>query len=400
MMLCWQGLKMMSDINTNIEIYYGPLSWFRKQVQGEEYHYLLDIINELDKENRQFIHRIAGQRNSEEEKVKKQVRCVVAESMDFVSLQEHAIMNFFGLLRPVNPEKIILHNPPHHIHIYIEREFSNFNVKKYSYPVITESNLVEFYQDLPNNIIGQDKAKELLSAALYPLINRQREKPVVLMLYGPSGVGKTETAKFLSRLTGGSLMRKQFSMFQNEKFSSYIFGGSHSEDSFARDLLNRESGVILLDEFDKANSIFHSAFYQFFDDGIFEDKNYRVELGASLVICTSNYATEGEIRQELGDPLYSRFDALIEFMPLSKGDLRRVVSRLVDNRYKNLNPYEQRVICRDEIKDKIYSVIANTGNIRKLDKLIEGLISLKLMRELVSGHLSNNTTNNINSPEP
>ena len=400
MMLCWQGLKMMSDINTNIEIYYGPLSWFRKQVQGEEYHYLLDIINELDKENRQFIHRIAGQRNSEEEKVKKQVRCVVAESMDFVSLQEHAIMNFFGLLRPVNPEKIILHNPPHHIHIYIEREFSNFNVKKYSYPVITESNLVEFYQDLPNNIIGQDKAKELLSAALYPLINRQREKPVVLMLYGPSGVGKTETAKFLSRLTGGSLMRKQFSMFQNEKFSSYIFGGSHSEDSFARDLLNRESGVILLDEFDKANSIFHSAFYQFFDDGIFEDKNYRVELGASLVICTSNYATEGEIRQELGDPLYSRFDALIEFMPLSKGDLRRVVSRLVDNRYKNLNPYEQRVICRDEIKDKIYSVIANTGNIRKLDKLIEGLISLKLMRDLVSGHLSNNTTNNINSSEP
>lgn len=391
---------MMSDINTNIEIYYGPLSWFRKQVQGEEYHYLLDIINELDKENRQFIHRIAGQKNSEEEKVKKQVRCVVAESMDFVSLQEHAIMNFFGLLRPVNPEKIILHNPPHHIHIYIEREFSNFNVKKYSYPVITESNLVEFYQDLPNNIIGQDKAKELLSAALYPLINRQREKPVVLMLYGPSGVGKTETAKFLSRLTGGSLMRKQFSMFQNEKFSSYIFGGSHSEDSFARDLLNRESGVILLDEFDKANSIFHSAFYQFFDDGIFEDKNYRVELGASLVICTSNYATEGEIRQELGDPLYSRFDALIEFMPLSKGDLRRVVSRLVDNRYKNLNPYEQRVICRDEIKDKIYSVIANTGNIRKLDKLIEGLISLKLMRELVNGHLSNNTTNNINSPEP
>ena len=391
---------MMSDSNTNIKIYYGPLSWFRKQIRGEEYHYLLDIINELDKENRQFIHRIVGLKNSEEEKVKKQVRCIVAESMDFVSLQEHAIMNFFGLLRPVNPEKLILHNPPHHIHTYIEREFSNFNVEKYSYPVITESNLVEFYQDLPNSIIGQEKAKELLSAALYPLINRQREKPVVLMLYGPSGVGKTETAKILSRLTGGSLMRKQFSMFQNEEFASYIFGGSHSEDCFARDLLNRESGVILLDEFDKANSIFHSAFYQFFDDGIFEDKNYKVELGASLVICTSNYATEGEIRQELGDPLYSRFDALIEFMPLSKGDLRRVVSRLVDNRYKTLKPYEQRVICRDEIKDKIYSVIANTGNIRKLDKLIEGLISLKLMRELVSGHLSNNTTNDINSPEP
>lgn len=94
MILCWQGLKMMSDSNTNIKIYYGPLSWFRKQIRGEEYHYLLDIINELDKENRQFIHRIVGLKNSEEEKVKKQVRCIVAESMDFVSLQEHAIMNF------------------------------------------------------------------------------------------------------------------------------------------------------------------------------------------------------------------------------------------------------------------------------------------------------------------
>jgi protease-related protein len=389
---------MLNDIS--IKIYYGPLSWFREQVGGEDHSYLLDIVNEMDEASRQFTHKISGQKDHEKKKEKERVRCIVAESMDFASLKEHAIMNFVGLIRSMNPENLILHNPPHHVHTYLEREFPNFNVEKYSYPVITESNLVEFYQDLPNNIIGQDKAKELLSAALYPLINRQREKPVVLMLYGPSGVGKTETAKFLSRLTGGSLMRKQFSMFQNEKFSSYIFGGSHSEDSFARDLLNRESGVILLDEFDKANSIFHSAFYQFFDDGIFEDKNYRVELGSSLVICTSNYATEGEIRQELGDPLYSRFDALIEFMPLSKGDLRRVVSRLVDNRYKNLNPYEQRVICRDEIKDKIYSVIANTGNIRKLDKLIEGLISLKLMRDLVSGHLSNNTTNNINSSEP
>lgn len=389
---------MLNDIS--IKIYYGPLSWFREQVGGEDHSYLLDIVNKMDEASRQFTHKISGQKDHEKKKEKERVRCIVAESMDFASLKEHAIMNFVGLIRSMNPENLILHNPPHHVHTYLEREFSNFSAKNYPYPAITSNTLVQFYRDMPEKIIGQEKAKELLSAAIYPLINSQRVKPIVLMLYGPSGVGKTETAKFISKLLGGSLMRKQFSMFQNDKFASYIFGGSHSEDSFARDLLNRESGVILLDEFDKANSIFHSAFYQFFDDGIFEDKNYRVELGASLVICTSNYATEGEIRQELGDPLYSRFDALIEFMPLSKGDLRRVVSRLVDNRYKNLNPYEQRVICRDEIKDKIYSVIANTGNIRKLDKLIEGLISLKLMRELVSGHLSNNTTNNINSPEP
>ena len=45
-----------------------------------------------------------------------------------------------------------------------------------------------------------------------------------------------------------------------------------------KDLLGRESDVILLDEFDKANPIFHSAFYQLFDDGIYEDTNYYLEL--------------------------------------------------------------------------------------------------------------------------
>lgn len=389
---------MLNDIS--IKIYYGPLSWFREQVGGEDHSYLLDIVNEMDEASRQFTHKISGQKDHEKKKEKERVRCIVAESMDFASLKEHAIMNFVGLIRSMNPENLILHNPPHHVHTYLEREFSNFSAKNYPYPAITSNTLFQFYRDMPEKIIGQEKAKDLLSAAIYPLINSQRVKPIVLMLYGPSGVGKTETAKFISKLLGGSLMRKQFSMFQNDKFASYIFGGSHSEDSFARDLLNRDSRVILLDEFDKANSVFYSAFYQFFDDGIFEDKNYKVKLGASLIICTSNYATEDEIRKELGDPLYSRFDALIEFMPLLEEDLRRIVDRLIDDRYENLTSDEQRVICRDEVKNKIYSVISQISNIRKIDKLVEGLISLKLTRALVNGHLTNSVISDIHSLEP
>ena len=138
--------------------------------------------------------------------------------------------------------------------------------------------------------------------------------------------GKTETAQFVNGLLGGTLLRKQFSMFHNEKFASYLFGGTHSEASFARDLLDRESGVILIDEFDKANSVFHSAFYQLFDGGAFEDKNYSIELGPSLIICTSNYGTEDEIRKALGDALYSRFDSLVHFKPLSKKEIRQAVS--------------------------------------------------------------------------
>lgn len=163
--------------NISIKIYYGPLSWFREQVGGEDHSYLLDVVNEMDEASRQFTHKIAGLKGSEKEEEKQRIRYIIAESMDFASLKEHAIMNFVGLIRSMNPENLILHNPPYHIHTYIEREFSNFKVEKYSYPTIRESTLIDFYKDFSNRIIGQEKSKELLSAALYPLMNRQRVKP-------------------------------------------------------------------------------------------------------------------------------------------------------------------------------------------------------------------------------
>ena len=72
-----------------------------------------------------------------------------------------------------------------------------------------------------------------------------------MLFYGSSGIGKTETANFISACLEEKIFRKQFSMFQNNQFSTYLFGGAHYEKSFAKDLLDRESNVILLDEFDK-----------------------------------------------------------------------------------------------------------------------------------------------------
>lgn len=218
---------------------------------------------------------------------------------------------------------------------------------------------------------------------MYPLTRPGRDKPVVLMFYGPSGVGKTESSQFINGLLGGTLMRKQFSMFHSDQFASYVFGGKHSEPSFAHDLLDRESGVILIDEFDKANSVFHSAFYQLFDGGIFEDKNYSVEVGPALIICTSNYGSEEDIRRALGDALYSRFDALIQFKPLVKDEIRQVVDRLVDNRYAKLEEDERSRLDTDGIRAKLYARAQNLGNVRKLGKLVDEVISLVLVRSVL-----------------
>lgn len=362
-----------------VVIYYGPLTWFENQLGDKECIRLLDIVLERDEARRQVTLVTERQEVSPSERPAPKKKRVIAESGDYASLQEHVINNFAALVRSVNPECLYLHNPPDQVRLQLQRSFAT-EVKRYAYPVVTRETLFRFHDGFHEHLVGQAAVKQRVLAALYTLTRARRKKPVVLMFYGPSGVGKTETAQFINGLLGGTLLRKQFSMFHNDKFASYLFGGAHSEASFAHDLLDRESGVILIDEFDKANSIFHSAFYQLFDEGVFEDKNYVVELGSSLIICTSNYGTEDEIREALGDALYSRFDALIRFEPLTKNEICEVIDRVFDDRVSELPPSEVELIQSHDIKAKLYQEAAEIGNVRKLGRLVDEVISLVLVR--------------------
>ena len=246
--------------DTTVTIYYGPLSWFEDQLGEKKRTGLLDIVYERDEANRRHTHVVEGQGAPPSEEPALRPKRVAAESSDYASLNEHVITNFAGLVRSINPKDLHLHNPPVRVHSQLERAFTT-EVKRYEYPTVTRDTLVRFRDGFAGHLVGQAAVKKTMLAALYPLTTGRLTRPVVLMFYGPSGVGKTETAQFVNGLLGGTLLRKQFSMFHNDKFASYLFGGAHSEASFARDLLDRESGVILIDEFDKANSVFHSAFY-------------------------------------------------------------------------------------------------------------------------------------------
>lgn len=371
---------MSSD--TKVSVYYGPLSWFDEQVKDLTCDSLMDIVYARDESKRELRVIVPGQEESDPTEPERPEH-VVAESGDYASLNEHAITNFAGLIRSIDPEHLHLHNPPAHIQAQMERVFSATNVERYKYPMVTRDTLVRIRSGFGDHLVGQAAVKDTLLAALYPLTTHRRTKPVVLMFYGPSGVGKTETAQFVNDLLGGTLLRKQFSMFHNDKFASYLFGGTHGESSFAHDLLDRESGVILIDEFDKANAVFHSAFYQLFDSGVFEDKNYSVQVGPCLIICTSNYGSEKEIREALGDALYSRFDSLIAFQPLSRDEVLQVIDRVVRARLAELSPAEQKHLDVGFLMARLGPVADNLANVRKLRKTVDELISLILVRALL-----------------
>lgn len=371
---------------TKVSIYVGPPWWFRGVVSKKQHESLMDAVFASD-DARGIIHHVTAQQRDDgwEPPTPPRPKRLIAESGDYASLSEHAITNFPGLVQRLNPKELVLHNPPIHVQRHLERTYGaeHIKVERYAYPTIKRDTLVKFRAGFEDHLVGQSHVRDRMLSALYPMTKADRSTPMVVLFYGPSGVGKTETAKFINTLLGGDLMRRQFSMFQNEKFASYVFGGSHAEPSFAHELLDRSSGVILLDEFDKANAVFHSAFYELFDGGTFEDKNYRVELGASLIICTSNYASEKQIRDALGDALFSRFDVLIGFEPLTSDEVLEVIDRLVDARFASLNEEERGEVTADFIKEKLRPAANNAANIRQLGKLTEQMINTVLVRKVL-----------------
>lgn len=370
--------------NTEVTIYFGPLSWFNDSLRNRQYESLLELAYEQDENRRRFKVDVPGQEAVVDEVESPGPDEVVAESGDYASLSEHVISNFAGLVHSIRPGHLHLHNPPAQVHAQLDRAFG-VTVERYRYPHVTLQTLATVRDDFSRRLVGQVGVKERLLAALYPLTRPGREKPVVLMFYGPSGVGKTETAQFVNGLLGGEMMRKQFSMFHSDKFASYLFGGTHSETSFAHDLLDRESGVVLIDEFDKAHSVFHSAFYQLFDGGEFEDKNYKVHVGPALIICTSNYGSDREVREAVGEALYSRFDAVIRFEELSTEEIAQVIDRLVSSRLAELSTRERGHVDEGQIRALLFQHAAHSGNVRLLGKTVDELISLILVRALLDG---------------
>ncbi len=366
-----------------INIFYGPYEEFKQELP-ENYVNLTDYVYQTDKKHKDIrIYQNPDSYSTEYEKL--DIENLVAFSDNYANLNEHAIQAFASLLIEDNISNLYLQNPPYQIVSQLEKKWGDITEKKtYSYKKITSSFLKNINKQFDKKIIGQPQVRERLLATLYSLTKSKSDKKIcVVLFYGPSGVGKTETAKFLSKLMNNKkIFREQMSMYHNDEFSSYLFGGKHSQDSFAKRLLNRKSNVIVLDEFDKCNPIFHSAFYQLFDEGIFKDKNYRVDLTNSIIICTSNYLDVSAIKQNLGEPIYSRFDAIIPFKELSLEDKQTILNNELTSELSKLSKKERKIIDAIELKAQLTQHIHKLENVRKIKNLVRDSINLRIIRKM------------------
>ena len=343
----------------NVVIYYGSKEKFNRIIP-KDYRNLTDLVYESDKDGKTMklvIPNQHGEYPKEEKEEKIFVKNFVISSDEYAGVREHVITNFINFLAKFDVENLYIQNPPLQISEQILRLYPNAAVKYQRYKRLTTSHLLKINEEYDNKIIGQEDVKLELLQALFPLTMKYRQKPVVLLFYGKSGIGKTETAKYLAQIIGEPIFRKQFSMYQNNQFATYLFGGAHYEKSFAKDLLDRKSNVLLLYEFDKAHPSFHSAFYQLFDEGIYEDQNYYLTLKKSIIICTSNYTDLKDIEDNLGSAIYNRFDKIIHFNDLSVESKLRIGQIAFQKYEKNFNYHLNEATKKNERNIIIIGVI-------------------------------------------
>ena len=309
--------------------------------------------------------------------------CIV-RTEDYGSVLEHVLANFVGIIT-LNHDvgTLYVQNPPKRVRTSLEAYSDNIEYCSSEYMKIQRQDLKTIYNNLQTDILGQEKCKKQIMSGLYRMITKSNDKPVVLMLFGPSGVGKTETAKSISKSLGGELLRIQFSMMQSNEAYNYIFGAEHSKESFARDMMGRESNVILIDEFDKVNPIFFNALYELFDEGKYVDSNYEVNLKNTIFLCTCNFMSENEIKKVLGPAMYSRIGCCIEYMDLTKEQKNTIIEKWYREIIEQLYENEKKYINSTDILEWFKENANRYDNIRLLKARLENAIYDELTEQYV-----------------
>lgn len=364
-----------------VVVFYGSKKDFENMISAEineeqitiPFMELIQHYNARLRPNESGVRESALSRNIEVD------NCIV-RSDDYGSVLEHVLSNFVNIVT-LNHDigTLFIHNPPRKV-INSLRSFYGENIEYFQteYPILSREKLKEIYANVDHDILGQSNCKKQIISGMYRLITKTNSKPVVLMLYGPSGVGKTESAKSISKIMGGDLLRIQFSMMQTTEAYNYVFGAEHSKGSFARDMMSRESNVILIDEFDKVNPAFYNAFYELFDEGRYIDTNYDVDLGQAIFLLTCNFSSEEEIKSVLGPAMFSRIGCCIAYEELSTEQKQTIVRKWYETILTSLKEDERNEIEKTDILEWFIKNAERYDNIRILKTKLENAVFDKL----------------------
>lgn len=216
---------------------------------------------------------------------------------------------------------------------------------------------------LKKAIFGQDLAMDKLSLAISRsfILLGKRKKPIASFLFlGPTGVGKTETAKVLSKIFFNSekcLQRFDMALYQTTEDIEKLIGSQKTKDPglLTKSIRENPYSVLLLDEIEKANANLINIFLTILDEGYFTDAfGNKVDCRNLVIIATSNagsniifydeskkiddnYLINFLIEKKFFTPEFlNRFDAVLFYRPLTKDSFLAIAKKIIETIKKDL----------------------------------------------------------------
>jgi len=275
--------------------------------------------------------------------------------------------------------------------------------------------LLKMEQRLKKRIIGQDEALNKISNA----IRRARagiqdpNRPIGTFIFmGPTGVGKTETAKALAEFLfddENAMVRIDMSEFMEKHSIARLIGAppgyvGYDEGGYLTEAVRRRPySVILFDEIEKAHLEVFNILLQIFDDGRLTDGHGRtVDFKNTIIIMTSNIGSQYILDSRNEDPVknremilktlknyfrpefLNRIDEIVIFDFLDKYQLQEIVEIQIKNLNKILSAHKIQIVLTQKAKqflsEKGYDPDYGARPLKRtIQNYIQNPLSLKLL---------------------
>lgn len=247
----------------------------------------------------------------------------------------------------------------------------------------TSMNRLEEY--LESHLFGNTKFRKRLIQELkrFRLFNSIGERKVFsAFVCGPSGIGKTLTAKLLHDFLAPQekYIKINLGNYSDHNALSSLIGSPRgyvgsSKGELSSKIEESKSTVILIDEFEKASREVHNFFLELLSDGRFTDSQGReFDLNKYIIIFTSNIG-EADLQATITPELRSRFDLMYKMVLLTNEEKKQYVRYKANYYLEKINAAYGIRISIEGIEHMVKHKIAQLDNIRLITREIELCVS-------------------------
>lgn len=289
--------------------------------------------------------------------------------------------------------------------------------------------LLHLEEQLHKRIIGQEEAVNAIAQALRRLRSglTSQNRPVSFLFLGPTGVGKTETAKALASVYFGGedkTIRLDMSEYNGPGAVDRLLGSppglGDEKGELTEKVYENPFSLILLDEFEKASIEVLDLFLQILEDGRLTDNHgKRVSFANTIIIATSNAGAlyiqnelnvgkqinavfqQGllmELEQEhvFKPELINRFDGIIVFKPLTTENVQQIAGLFLLEMQKKLQSQDVSITYGEDLIKAVAAAGFDTQyGARPLRRFIQDKIEDTIAQGMLNGQLERGSSVNL-----